>query len=164
MNIFVLNIDPTIAAKCHCDKHVVKMVLESAQLMCTAHRILDSNVKQFPLDFYKSTHINHPCSKWTRESNHNYLWLYSLFVSLCSEYTYRYNKIHLCEIKLKDILKDPPINIPQREMTPFACCMDDLYKRNAIIDSYRNYYIQGKKHMLQYTKREKPQWVSWAEL
>ena len=65
MNIFVLDNDPFKAAEYQCDKHVVKMVLETAQLLCSAHETAP----------YKRTHYNHPCAIWTRSSLSNYMWL-----------------------------------------------------------------------------------------
>lgn len=168
MNIFILDIEPEIAARLHCDKHVVKMVLEYAQLLCTAHRELDPG-RTFPEDFYKSTHKNHPCAVWTRESVSNYRWLYRLFTCLCKEYTHRYGRVHLCETKLQLFLSSVPMNIPLGDLTPFVSCMDKQY----IVDSplmshfnvqhtianYRNYYKLGKKDLLKYTKRDTPIWV-----
>ena len=98
MNIFYLDSRPHVAAKDHCDKHVVKMILESAQMLCTAHRELDGDV---PDVFYKSTHKNHPSTIWARSKAGNYRWLYDLFVSLCDEYTYRYGKVHLSDKKFR---------------------------------------------------------------
>lgn len=91
MNIFYLHSDAKECAVMHCDKHVVKMILETAQLLSTAHRLLDGN--DDPI-LYKATHKNHPSAIWTRKSQKNYLWLTSLLQNLCQEYTYRYGKIH----------------------------------------------------------------------
>ena len=88
MNIFYLNKDPQIAAIEHNDKHCVKMILEYAQMLCTAHRELDGEKKADDLLMYKSTHINHPSTVWTRERKPHYEWLYRLFVALSEEYTY----------------------------------------------------------------------------
>jgi hypothetical protein len=104
MNIFYLDPNPQVAARYHVDKHVVKMVLESAQLLSAAHFVLDKNNE----GMYKPTHINHPCSKWTRESKANYLWLYQLFKELSHEYTFRYGKVHKTYTKMHYILNRPP--------------------------------------------------------
>ena len=92
MNIFFLHEDPKICAKYHNDSHCVKMILEYAQMMCTAHRELDIISKNSLMDvtLYKSTHKNHPSSKWARANAYNYWWLYRLWSNLCNEYTYRY--------------------------------------------------------------------------
>ncbi len=158
MNIFVLDYDPTIAAQYHCDKHVVKMILESAQLLCTAHHVLDSQKHKY---LYKKTHVNHPCAKWVRQSMYNYDWVYSLFVALCKEYTHRYGKKHLCETKLLDVLAVPPSNIPTCLLTDYVCCMDDQYKISKDpVENYQNYYKLSKAGILNYTNREKPDWIT----
>ena len=135
MNIFYLDRDVQLAAQYHCDKHVVKMILESAQLLSTAHRYLDGEMqirqrlvpgtlenpkyrkhKSWVLQdarehvLYSATHINHPSAIWCRENIQNYNWLYQLFHELCHEYTYRYGKVHACA-KLIDVLRSPPVNI-----------------------------------------------------
>ena len=116
MNIFVLSLCPKQCAKFTNDKHVVKMILESAQMLCTTHHLCcinpDSNI-------YKIAHKNHPCTIWTRETKANYSWLYLLFRELCKEYTYRYLKIHKCETKLMNILNNIPELIPEGNMTIF---------------------------------------------
>ena len=114
MNIFYLDRDVTKCAEYHNDKHVVKMILEYAQLLSTAHRVLDGKeyidassgrkIKRWRLEdtslegcLYKATHVNHPSAVWVRQSNNNYNWLVCLFQSLLSEYTHRYGKIHSCD-------------------------------------------------------------------
>ena len=94
MNIFYLDKDPVIAAQMHCDKHVVKMILESAQLMSTAHRFLDGDRYADKNGLYKLTHKNHPTAIWVRKSKENYMWTWNLLDALLQEYTKRYNKHH----------------------------------------------------------------------
>ena len=176
MNIFFLDTDPKLAAQYHCDKHVVKMILESAQLLSTAHRMIDGEVfvevrngrkiKRFkhPIDsydevLYKATHANHPSAKWARESKDNYIWLFNLFSDLCKEYTYRYGREHLSGIKLMDILKNPPVNIPDIGGTAIAQAMPDEYKHSDPVIAYRTYYREAKSRMLQYTNRPQPTWI-----
>ena len=157
MNIFYLDHCPTKAAQYHCDKHVVKMILESAQLLCTAHRILDANTSP---TLYKATHINHPSAQWTRLSINNYLWLYSLFSELCKEYRYRYYKGHACE-RLLEPLRVPPKRIPSVGFTPMPQCMPDQYKVvGNSIEAYRNYYAHGKTNLLSYKRRGMPEWLT----
>mgnify|MGYP000607032860 CR=1 FL=1 len=91
MNIFFLDDDIKKCAQYHCDKHVVKMILETAQLLCGVHHMIDQVTDQVP---YKLSHKNHPCSIWSRESLSNYLYLCELGLELCYEYTYRYGKKH----------------------------------------------------------------------
>lgn len=153
MNIFVLDTDPVKAAKAHCDKHVVKMILETAQMLCTA----------FEDAPYKKSHFNHPCSKWARASRSNYLWLITLGKALHDEYQYRFgaNKTHKslaviewCHQRIDSIY------FPKLEMTPFAQAMPDEYKRIDPVAAYKTYYMQDKKPLLKYTRRKNPKWVS----
>lgn len=153
MNIFVLSIDPKRAAMYQVDKHVVKMVLETAQLLSTCHRMLES---QWSDKVYKKTHMNHPCSVWVRQSSGNYRWLYAHFLSLLDEYTFRYGKVHKCSM-YKNILSFNPV--PSGERTPFALAMPDQYKVDCPVMSYRNYYLAEKYNLFRWTKREKPDWV-----
>lgn len=156
MNIFYLSRFPKEAAQMHVDKHVIKMILESAQLLSTAHRIVDGDTENSVL--YRSTHKNHPCSKWCRESLANYYWLYELFCHLCDEYTYRYGKIHLTDSKLRNVLMTPPKNITRIGLTPIVQAMPEQYKNADPVVAYRNYYIAEKNKFAVWTNREKPSW------
>lgn len=158
MNIFVLDKDPTIAAQYHNDKHVVKMILETAQLLCTAHHVLSSDDK--PDNLYKVTHKNHPSAVWVRESLANYIWLYNLFIELGKEYTFRYNKQHKTIQKLKDTLAIPPNNISFSGLTEFKLAMPNEFKLSDSVESYRNYYRNGKTHLAEWKIRGKPFWYN----
>lgn len=176
MNIFALDSDPIKSAQMMVDKHVVKMILETAQLLSTAHRILDGtqyvdktktgrNVKRWRLPdareniMYSATHINHPSAVWCRASNNNYNWLYCHFLGLLSEYSYRYGKIHKCQ-SMVESLKNPPFNIRVFYKTPVTPAMPDQYKvPHDSVASYRNYYKHGKTHLHKWTKREVPEWM-----
>ena len=106
MNIFYLHDDPIYCAQMHCDKHVVKMILEYAQLLSTAHHEIDGTPS---IDCYKPTHKNHPSAIWARNSRNNYRWLWWLLYGLQDEYTYRYGKVHATQFKsIVDNLKNPP--------------------------------------------------------
>ena len=107
MNIFYLDRDPKIAAQLACDKHVVKMILESAQMLCTAHRVLDGDEPADHGGMYKMVHKNHPSTIWTRTSEMNYQWHWRYFDSLLKEYTHRYGKHHATE-RLRWILRISP--------------------------------------------------------
>lgn len=158
MNIFVLDNNPKIAAQYHTDKHVVKMILETAQLLSTAHHILDtnSNITQY---IYKKTHYNHPCAVWVRENSANYLWALDLLKELLLEYEHRYNKIHLTKTLLP-YLSNPPINIkPSSTITSFAQAMPDTYKKQDSVAAYRTYYLWEKRDLFNWTKREMPEWI-----
>lgn len=151
MNIFVLSRTPKLAARYHCDKHVVKMVLESAQLLCTAHRLMGSNNTKL----YKATHPNHPCTVWCRKTSGNYEWLYELFIELCREYTYRYGKVHMCETKLARILRKVPRRIPRGTRTRFALAMPDEFRQTNVVKSYRDMYVAKDIEMV-WTYRNVP--------
>lgn len=174
MNIFFLDRDPKICAQMHCDKHVVKMIIEYAQLLSTAHRILDGDsyldsssgrkIQRWKLNdprenvLYKASHINHPSAVWTRQSKENYSWLVDMWRHLLNEYTYRYDKKHKTE-ELLFALSRTPKNIldiswidPPPAMPEYCKIKDDS------IISYRNYYIQEKKSFAKWTKRNIPEW------
>ncbi|MBI0416787.1 MAG: hypothetical protein SCH12_02565 [Nitrosomonadaceae bacterium] len=156
MNIFYLSKNTKSCAKMHVDKHCVKMILEYAQLLCTAHRVIDNNQSN---DLYKATHINHPSAVWARHSIANYKWLYKMMLSLLDEYSYRYGKIH-ATARLVPILKHVP-NIINKEFTEPTPAMPEQYKiSNDSITSYKNYYLGEKSHMFAWKKRRKPNWVT----
>ena len=143
MNIFYLDEDPEVAAILQYNKHVVKMILESAQMLCTAHHeLLDD-----PEVPYKPAHINHPSTIWCRQNTRHYFWLYEHMLALGHEYTNRYGKKHLSIIKCKEPLKLAPINMPTYEFEQPPQCMPDEYKDPCSIQAYWNYYI-GDKHTI----------------
>lgn len=155
MNIFVLDWDVKKCAQYHNDKHVVKMILETAQLLCGAHHMTNSPY-EIP---YKLSHKNHPCSIWVRESIDNYLWLCELGLELCDEYRYRYGKRH----KSLDIIEWCVVHKPKLSNKGFtlpALAMPDQYKTKDIVESYRNYYIGDKKVFSKWKNREEPYWFS----
>lgn len=178
MNIFYIDEDPVVAAQQMVDKHVVKMILESAQLLSTAHRFLDGqqvmgksdtgrNVKRWVLSderdsvLYQATHINHPSAIWCRESVENYNWLFEHFFALMNEYTYRYTKTHKCCGDLSFMLQSPPFNLKNYEMTKMPCAMGDEYivSDNPVVN-YRNYYKIGKASLHKWTSRQPPEWIN----
>ena len=141
-------------AEQHCDKHVVKMILEYAQLLSTAHRIHDENPK-----VYKKAFINHPSTIWARSSSANYKWLSMLFFYLCQEYTHRYGKVHYTDSLLRELLRTPPVNIEEKGLTEIPQAMPDDVKGDDSILAYRNYYIKYKKDFAKWTNRETPTWM-----
>lgn len=142
MNIFYLHEDPSVAASYMYDKHVVKMILESAQMLCTAHHHY-GNGDNVP---YKKAHYNHPSTVWVRDNQWNYYWLYNHMLALGEEYTKRYGKEHLTITKCKDALEQPPVGMPAGGyLTQPPQCMPDQYKSDCSVDAYWNYYI-GEKH------------------
>jgi hypothetical protein len=184
MNIFYLDNDPKVCAEMHNDKHCIKMILEYAQLLSTAHRVLDgvlttdrggksgrqrttyilSDNRDAML--YRATHINHPSAIWCRQSYANYVWLSKLLTELCREYTYRYGKIHKVELSgLEEELMYPPMKlapctVPFTQPTP--AMPDDVKVAGDSIASYKNYYINNKQHLASWqgkiNSRPVPDW------
>ena len=164
MNIFYIHDNPVIAAQAMTDKHVVKMILESAQLLSTAHRALDGQEfiqlsksgarlrkwnhpdAHMDITLYKSTHLNHPSGIWVRQSAENYMWLYKHFIALSEEYYQRYGKRHASELLLSGLLSKAPNNIPNIRRTPMLVAITDTqwHVPNNPLQSYRNYYVGEK--------------------
>jgi hypothetical protein len=182
MNIFYLHESPVQCAEWMVDKHVVKMILETAQLLSTAHRVIDGapvevtlrntetgklrKKKVWVLDdnrndvLYSCTHMNHPSAVWARASVENYLWLAEHLLALGDEYTYRYGKQHLTMQKLGYTLQSPPFHLRDYDMTEMPSCMDKEYIiSDDPITNYRNYYKYGKSRMHKWTKRPVPEWL-----
>jgi hypothetical protein len=156
MNIFFLHLVPSICALYHCNKHVVKMILETTQLLCSSHLMTDS----IYIPMYKLTHKNHPCSVWVRESLSNYIWLISLGKELCKEYTYRYKKIHKCQNMIEELGDNLP-QIPDLGFTSPAQAMPDMYKDEGdVVMAYRTYYYFDKNYLLSWKERNEPEWVT----
>ena len=181
MNIFYLHEDPIQNAKWHIDKHIVKMPIEYAQLMSTAHRLLDGemylgktaigrNIKRWRLHderediLYKASHINHPSAIWVRESIENYFQMYKLYMAVLSEFTNRYGKIHGSS-KPSIALIRPPSNIPMVKGTQLPQCMPEICKvKNNPILAYRNYYIVEKNSFASWKNREIPEWFQTKDI
>tara|TARA_R100001015_G_scaffold18875_3_gene13341 strand:+ start:1904 stop:2383 length:480 start_codon:yes stop_codon:yes gene_type:complete len=157
MNIFVVHKHPRKAARMLCDQHVVKMALESAQMLCTA---INESGGQAP---YKSTHKNHPCNVWARETLGNWLWLYDHGNMLCDEYTLRFKKNHKCRSVINECLKvlDGSGLITDLRKTPHPLCMPDEYKSDDVVQSYRDFYSIEKRHFATWDKSTPPFW--WLE-
>lgn len=183
MNIFILSKDPVEAAQLQCDKHVVKMIVESAQMLSTAHRMLDGYVEKRPSKsgkrmvnyyvhpdkfmeqhLYKAVHHGHPSTVWTMESRANYAWHYIHFIALCDEFYHRYGKQHATWEKLADVLKEIPENIPTNnyKMTPFKLAMADYPECIALgdpVEAYRAFYqTKQSRFKMAWTKRNVPEW------
>jgi hypothetical protein len=160
MNIFFLDENPTLSAQYHVDKHVVKMILETAQLLCSVHHTTDQVTDQVP---YKLSHKNHPCAVWARESLSNYLYLCELGLELGKEYTYRYGKRHKSIEVIEWCIINKP-NIPDIGFTKPAMAMPDEFKVDSVVESYRNYYMGAKSDLASWKNREKPFWFGKKEL
>ena len=146
MNIFYLHPNPYIAARVQYNKHVVKMILESAQMLCTAHHVngCDEQKRLVPS---KQAHLNHPSTIWTRQCRDNYMWLWMHMWGLGYQYYKRYNgKTHLTITKCADFLRTPPKYIPDGEFCEPPQAMPDQYKvPGCSITAYWNYY-EGEKY------------------
>jgi hypothetical protein len=161
VNIFYLSDVPRLAAKDHCDKHIVKMILEYAQLLSTAHRILDGDDWADKHSLYKATHKNHPSAVWARQNVLTYCWLWELLCCCCEEYTKRYDKIHATERKgLMDTLGEVPNNITMGSFTRPPQCMPDEYKNEDTIKAYQDYYIGEKIAFAKWKHGKTPDWFA----
>lgn len=135
MNIFYLDSCPAEAARMQCDKHVVKMILETAQLLSTAHHELDGESPA-----YKPTHKNHPSAVWVRNSLQHYAWTVSHLAALGSEYQRRYGKVHKTIREHLTSLKRPPAALQANFWRDPPQCMPDDCKRDSTTLAYQLYY------------------------
>jgi hypothetical protein len=195
MNIFVLHWNPRKAARYHADKHVIKMLLESVQMLYTTHWVLCYSVllscrsplalskvqktlptppllrvKNAPFQNknptqrgYRPVHVQHPCTKWVRQSLSNYMWLCTLALELSKEFHRRWPSsfAHSCECHALWLYQNPP-PLPKTPLTHFALAMPEEYKRNDPIQSYRAFYSGSKKDRGitdSYTNRHPPHWL-----
>ena len=149
MNIFALDSDPVKAAMFHSDKHVVKMILETAQILSTVKRKYGWDTT------YRPTHQNHPCTLWAGRTKENYLWLRDLGRALSTEYHRRYGKTHKSQSLFFGELGLPPQDMPDGPLEPFAMAMPDACKHDDPVEAYRNYYQ---------LKTDQHTWMAWAKL
>lgn len=157
MNIFVLSLDPVQAAKDLCNKHISKMCIETAQLLCTAH---SPDVTP-----YKHTHYNHPCAIWTRNSLSNYQWLVEHGLAISSEFEKRYCKQHKSQLVIEWAAANKP-NMPDKGLTQFAVAIanKEWHVKNDVVSSYRCYYIAEKSAFARWAPRAiKPVWWPFDE-
>ena len=171
MNIFVLDLDPVLAARMHCDKHVPKMCVEAAQMMASALRRHGATDEQMPLTKsgtpYKGGYAHHPCTVWAGDVRANFDWLAEHALVLCEEYTSRFGKTHACVSPIEQMAdmssKIPRFNSRRKERTPFAQAMPDEYRDDDVVKAYRAYY-----HSKQFAKWEKgtpaPDWWQGVEV
>ena len=186
MNIFILDECPIVSAQMQCDKHVVKMIVESAQMLSTAHRMLDGKLMLKPsksgkrmvkywclfegaddleaeILYYKAVHTGHPCTVCTTLSSANYRWHYKHFIALCDEYTYRYGKTHKTDSLLRSALWALPRNIKNGPLTPFALAMGSNPECmfSDAVKSYQSYYkTKQDRFKMVWTNRNIPQWFA----
>ena len=181
MNVFYVDKHPVKAAEQMCDKHIVKMILESAQLLCTCHRVMDGTEyygktangrkikrwkhpdRKMNKHLYLAGHVNHPTNIWLRECRENYMLMFTYYKLICEEYTYRYGKEH----GAKDywwILREPPKNMPSLgKTTPVPQAMKEFPQCKVDGDSvqaYRNFYVVAKRRFATWKERGAPLWYT----
>ena len=180
MNIFYIDEDPRQCAEWMVDKHVIKMIVETAQLLSTAHRVMDGELQIIEkevngktrktktwvlgdhreLVMYNATHINHPSAVWVRQSVENYNWLADHMFALSDEYRYRYNKRHATIEKMGYDLQSPPHKLEDWDWTPMPSVMADEYiVSDNPVENYRNYYRLGKTNLHHWKNRPTPEWI-----
>lgn len=183
MNIFYVDKDPRVAARMLCDSHVSKMTLESAQMLSTAHRVLDGTPEMRPSKsgkrmvkywkiydwredhLYNAVHVNHPCTQWIMKTTANYKWLYQHFIALGDEFLYRYGKHHGSDLALRNVVYSTPANLKSGSLTPPALAMKaypECIVEGDPVASYRNFYVVDKSDFAKWDRgRSAPEW--WTE-
>lgn len=159
MQIFILDVDIKKNAEYYVDRHVCKIQTEIAQCLCTVYKQFEFNIPDF---LYKETHAKHPCVLWLKESKQNFGYGISLGLALHDEYNYRYpkNGKYQKEKFLFNWLKNNiPENLENKGLTPFAQAIPEQYKQENVIQAYRQYYKEEKKHLFKWTNREVPEWI-----
>lgn len=185
MNRFIIEQSPQDCARSHCDKHVVKMIVEEAQMLSTVHRILDGELEMRPSKsgkrltkywklnddredtLYRPVHMHHPCTVWSAKTLGNYRWSYALLENLCEEFTYRYGKVHSTQTKLLDTLSHAPQNIPKDlEVTPAPLAMGsnpECIDHDDVIGSYRKFYMTKQyRFSMTWKNRPVPEWFQYG--
>lgn len=153
MNIFILDSDPVKSAQMQCDKHVIKMVLESAQMLSTVSHYYGGIAP------YKPTHAHHPCVVWVRSTQPNWSWFVNHSKALAKEYTFRYGRIHKSEAVINNLASNGA-HPTGGDTTDFALCMPDEFKvSDDSVHCYRLYYARDKSHFARWDKgRRQPHW------
>lgn len=154
MNIFVLSTNPREAAQMLCNKHVGKMLVESAQIICSAMFLLGTKKEDL---LYKPTHVKHPCVLWTAAAPENMKWVHEHALELCKEHTKRYGTVHRTENIVNSIVIDDIFD--WRLHNPFVLAMPEVHKTDDAVQSYRNYYIVEKARFAKWLPRAaEPDW------
>jgi hypothetical protein len=154
MNIFAVDRDPRRAARCLGDRHVVKMTLETAQILCTVARLHGHRAP------YRSTHVHHPCVVWAAERHANFRWLVLHGLALAEEYERRFGRKHRSGRVIGSIARrqaGPPKDGKRR--SPFALAMPEQYRGRDAVASYRRYYRGEKARLVSYRAPARaPRW------
>ncbi len=172
MNLFILSLLPIECAQYMFDKHIVKIILEAVQMLCTCKILLDSNytkdgksINEDDIDIYKATHVNHPVNKWVRESYENWCWTLELCDAMHDEWKFRYNhpknKFHKSYLIALFLRENPPSldKFPKKGLTDFKLAMPEEYKSSDPVESYKKYYMSSDKQKIaSWKKRSKPDW------
>lgn len=166
MNIFFLHLDVKTCAQYYFNKHCIKIILEIAQMLYTAHWMSDSlnwtetHKSDIQCDPYRKTHFNHPTCKWVRQCQNNYIYACKLGLALCNEYTVRYNKVHKSQVRLEWLYSHPPSSYTLQPInaylatknipigcTPIPLAMPVEYHCDDVLLAYKKYYLIGKAHI-----------------
>lgn len=158
MNIFYLDSNPKVAAQYHCDKHCVKMILETSQMLSTALHLHGCTTAPIKISFK-----NHPSTVWTRATQSNYLWMCFLLEELCKEFRHRYQKEHYCE-QFVEYFFDNAHYIPLGFFTDPPQCMPKECKRETAVEAYRTYYIEKKAYFAKWKCGNIPHWWPFKTL
>lgn len=153
MNIFYLDHNPYRAAEMMCDKHVVKMIVETAQILSTVHHRYGTATA----DMYKPTHQHHPSTVWAGDSLSHYNWLRQHFQALLNEYTSRYGKIHACW-RMLGALMPAPRHMPNEKHRFPPQCMPEQYRQDDTVAAYRAYYMAEKARFARWKLGNVPDW------
>lgn len=159
MNIFVLDLDPVICAKSHCDQHVRKMILEYTAILSYSYYLN----KVEPPVFGPIRYMNYSVSKWGRQTMGNYAWLAELLENLAKEFEYRFEKKHMYDREgyVSFFRQNKPDHVSRLEMTEFVLTMPEEYKTKDAVESYKNYYVHDKSKFAKWTRRKPPEWYCY---
>lgn len=168
MNIFILDMVHQKNVECYVKKHMTKMPLETVQLLSSAILIAAEEKQAAIPDYlsdclYKKTHINHPCSIWTRKTKQNFLFLVELGEALFKEFEYRRNKKHASQFRMNIIAHwakehDCGNLFEDSKLSKPALAMPEQFQEKSVVNSYRNYYMGAKRHLADWENRPKPEW------
>ena len=169
MNLFFLDPDPKKCAIYHCDKHVVKQIVEDFQMLGSAVIRHGAKTNEMPLTQkgtpLKGGYHNHPCTRWVGENRSNFEWTCFHALALAEEYTMRYNKKHSCQSGIEHLCRMIGM-LPKGDQTEFAvaiaanqnCRHHPAFESSSVVDKYRLYYICDKVQFAKWTKRPVPEW------
>jgi len=185
MNIFVLDLDPKKAARDHCDNHIVKMVLEGAQILGSTHWISNGVIKKkeilslekpeeiwkkFPrmdesgkVKPYGIGFANHPSSKWSRYCIENWQWLVDLCIEMTYEHERRWGKITTMRKVIEWFASNPPQLLSNGKISAFYQAVPDHIKGDDPVHAYRLYYAGWKEYFAKWKKGEPDWWKEYLE-